>query len=315
MRTTVRVFGVEPGKPGGRRWRVLLREDPGQFVDYLPTTPTQVVEADTVILAAGAVGSPAVLLSSKQSLPGGLSKQAGRNLSRGGDMLIPVVLPEEFDLDDLETGPGKIIGSCSFHHLFEPPPGFGDDWQRFIIQPMMILPVISALLVAERDGFAKDGGDMRGWGLGAKHHMQKWGSRMLHLGIMGVDGMDGRVTASNGIPTVTFGMSAKTQALFDAAHAGVRNIIETHNGGTMLPSWDEMRGDVLALHPLGSARMGDSPEVGAVDPMCRVFKADGGVHEGLYVMDASVMSSPIGVNTSLTTAALAERAMHLMLAG
>ena len=53
-------------------------------------------------------------------------------------------------------------------------------------------------------------------------------------------------------------------------------------------------------------------ELGVVDHRCRVFKRDGGVQEGLHVMDSSTYSSPIAVNTSLTAAAIAERAMSLL---
>jgi cholesterol oxidase len=317
LRTGVRVVGVEPGTSvatGGRRWRVVVRRDAGQFADLVPTADVSVIEADTVVLAAGAVGSPHLLLTSAGGLRGGISHQVGRNLSRGGDLLIPVVLPDSFDLDDLEMLPGKIIGSCSFQYLFEPPPGFGPAWQRFIIQPMMVLPVLSALLVADPHGLTADG-DMRQFGVGQKHLMEKWGTRLLHLGIMGVDGMDGTVTSTAGIPTVSFTMSRATRALFDGARAAARHIIEDANGGQVLPTWDQLHGDHFTIHPLGSCRMGSDPERGAVDPQCRVYRADGSVHEGLYVMDASAIAAPIAVNTSLTTAAIAERAMDLMVQG
>jgi hypothetical protein len=228
-------------------------------------------------------------------------------------MVFPAVLPDQFELDDLEMLPGKIIGSCSFHHLFEPPPGFGEGWQRFIIQPMMILPVISAALVADPDGITSDGGDMRMFGLGQKHLMRRWGDRMLHLGIMGVDGMDGTVRANpDGSANVRFRTSPATKAMQAGARAAVHHIIEDANGGRVLPSWDELRDDVVAIHPLGTCRMAASPELGVVDHRCRVFRSGGGVHDGLYVMDASTYSSPVAVNTSLTAAAIAERAMALM---
>jgi choline dehydrogenase-like flavoprotein len=59
--------------------------------------------------------------------------------------------------------------------------------------------------------------------------------------------------------------------------------------------------------------MASSPAQGVVRHDCAVWRGDGGgVHEGLYVMDTSAFSSPIGVNTSLTAAAIAERACDLM---
>ncbi|MBM3663695.1 MAG: GMC family oxidoreductase [Actinobacteria bacterium] len=315
LRTGIRVVAVEAGTSvatGGRRWRVLHKPAADQFADLVPTTNLSVIEADTVVLAAGAVGSPNILLSSAPNLRGGISGQVGRNLSRSGDMLIPVVLPDSFDLDGLEMMPGKIIGSCSFQYLFEPPPGFGPNWQRFIIQPMMVLPALSAMLVADPDGVTPEGGDMRQFGVGQKHLMEKWGSRLLHLGIMGVDGMDGIVYSTAGVPTVSFNNSPATNALFEGARAAARHIIETGNGGKVLPTWDQLHGDNFTIHPLGSCRMASGHEQGGIDPQCRVYRADGTVHDGLYVMDASAISSPIAVNTSLTTAAIAERAMALM---
>ncbi|MFN8052599.1 MAG: GMC family oxidoreductase [Acidimicrobiales bacterium] len=313
LRTGVQVTLLQPAPASsGRRWQLTLHTSAG--------APAEEVYADSVVVAAGAVGSPTLLLRSAGRLPGGISDQTGRNLSRGGDLVIPVVLPDDLDLgaagdaSALEMLPGKIIGSCSFEYLFEPPPGFGPDWQRFIMQPMMFLPIVSSLLVADPDGITPEGGDMRSFGAGHKRLMEKWGSRLLHIGIMGVDGMDGRVGIDDyGATTVGFGNSAATRNLFDGARAAARHIFEGELGGRVLPTWDQLRGDVLAIHPLGTCRMADGPDLGVIDDRCRVYRRDGTVHDGLYVMDASTYSSPIAVNTSLTAAAIAERAMSLML--
>jgi len=60
----------------------------------------------------------------------------------------------------------------------------------------------------------------------------------------------------------------------------------------------EMEGN----HPMGTLRMGVSPEISAVDPSGRVY----GVKE-LYVVDASVFPSALGVNPMLTIMAIASR--------
>lgn len=307
LRCAVRVLRVEPGIPSdGRRWRVVIQRRADDALEL--------VRADTVVIAAGAVGSPAVLLRSAPKLPGGISGHTGRNLSRGGDLVIPVVLPDDLDLGDagdaatLEMQPGKIIGSCSFHHLFEPPPGEDDSWRRFVMQPMMFSPIISSILVADPDGLTPEGGDMRTFGQGQKHLMQRWGSRLLHVGIMGMDGMDGRVWVDPaGTPQVAFATDATTKRLFAGARAAARHVFEDTMDGRVLPTWDQLRGDTLAIHPLGTCRMAAGPGDGVVDHLGRVFRADGGVHEGLHVVDASTYSSPIAVNTSLTAAALSER--------
>jgi cholesterol oxidase len=305
LRLGVKAQRIDPAPAtSGRRWQVqLIRRADGQ---------QQQVLCDEVVVAAGAVGSPTVLLNSAAALPGGISSQCGKHLSRGGDILIPVLLPDELGFEDLEILPGKIIGSCSFHHLFEPPFGHGPSWQPFVIQPMMILPVISALVVADPDGITSDGGDMRSFGLGHKHLMQKWGTRLLHLGVMGVDGMDGEITLSGGAPNVRFATSPATAALQQGAFAAVRHIFETTVGGRLIPSWEQLPADGLTIHPLGSCRMAPDPDRGVVDHRCRVFRSDGSTHPGLYVMDASTFSSPVAVNTSLTAAAISERAMALI---
>ncbi len=68
----------------------------------------------------------------------------------------------------------------------------------------------------------------------------------------------------------------------------------------------------FGVHPLGGCRMGRDPDDGVVDPLGRVFDPRGGFHPGLYIADASVIPTALGVPSSLTVAAIAERiAEHL----
>jgi cholesterol oxidase len=60
-------------------------------------------------------------------------------------------------------------------------------------------------------------------------------------------------------------------------------------------------------HILGGCAMGKGPDDGVVDAKCCVFG-----YEGLYAMDGSVIGANLGVNPSLTIAALAEYAMSFV---
>jgi cholesterol oxidase len=59
---------------------------------------------------------------------------------------------------------------------------------------------------------------------------------------------------------------------------------------------------LMTVHPLGGCAMAHDAEHGVVDPFGRVFGS-----EGLYVADGSILPGPVGVNPSMTIAALAER--------
>ncbi|HET7197614.1 MAG TPA: GMC family oxidoreductase N-terminal domain-containing protein, partial [Burkholderiales bacterium] len=79
-------------------------------------------------------------------------------------------------------------------------------------------------------------------------------------------------------------------------------------------------GLLFSVHPLGGCPMGDDATRGVVDQMGRVFdpqkQADGkGVHEGLLVLDGSIVPVALGINPLLTITVLAERALELYCRG
>ncbi len=79
-------------------------------------------------------------------------------------------------------------------------------------------------------------------------------------------------------------------------------------GGTAMSMLPEILFDVPGTaHCLGGAVIGSSPENGVVDHRNRVFG-----YKNMYVCDGSVVAANLGVNPSLTIAALTERAMSFI---
>jgi len=62
---------------------------------------------------------------------------------------------------------------------------------------------------------------------------------------------------------------------------------------------------IVVTHPLGGCRTGDGPANAVVNERGSVFRKSGGVYQGLYVADASIVPTGLGVNPSLTITALA----------
>src|SRR5580704_9554319 len=74
------------------------------------------------------------------------------------------------------------------------------------------------------------------------------------------------------------------------------------------PTWSFFKlRHLITAHPLGGCPMGDDNLQGAVDVYGRVFAGDGSVHQGLYVTDGCIIPSALGVNPFLTISALTER--------
>ena len=242
------------------------------------------LKARVVIVAAGAIHSPVLLLRSKKYLPR-LSRQVGRNLSGNGDIALGGLVPDF----TFEAYKGKIMGTISY--------GWWEE--GIVLEAAFALPIGPT---------AKYGTHLEGadppyyWGLEHKHMMKDYSDHILFITGLGLDGNDGRVTIDRaGRPNVSWQTGPKSRSIYDAQIRAVRQIIEAL-GGTMMTTHYMKTGEVITAHPLGTCRMADDISRGVVDENCRVFN-----YPNLYVVDGSVIPTALGVNPALTIAAIAEK--------
>jgi cholesterol oxidase len=99
------------------------------------------------------------------------------------------------------------------------------------------------------------------------------------------------------------------QAVFQTANQLLRQHAEALGGKFVEnPMWSltPVR-TLITAHPLGGCPMGEDQTQGAVNHLGQVFDENGNLQPGLYVADAAIIPTSIGVNPFLTISALAER--------
>ena len=323
-------------EPDTQQWKVsfqlvqLGRESYG--------APDLFVSADIVIVAAGTIGSSALLLRSREAGLG-TSDRLGQHFTGNGD-----VLAFAYNTNQVINGVGG-----GAHAPGEIPPvgptitGLIDNRQTddvkdgFVIEEGSLAGPVGAALVGMLGAVAPlEGVDvdasvdtprpaheqlaydarvvesvLRGPYHGALNHTQSY-LVMAHDDESGQISVDG-----HGRARIAW-KNAGRQPIFQT----IEKVLERATvplGGKYLrdPISTAIAGNrVVTVHPLGGCGMGEDAEHGVVDHRGRVFSGTSGtaVHEGLYVMDGAVMPMSLGVNPLLTISALAERNCALLAA-
>jgi hypothetical protein len=140
---------------------------------------------------------------------------------------------------------------------------------------------------------------------------------MVGLAVIGVDGSPGQVigaplpadetaiTPAFGVSDIFFPIDRETRQLWDGARAIIADLVNRMGGElidialNLSPNYGDF---AFSAHPVGTARMADSPDVGVVNGVGEVHG-----YPGLFVVDGAAVPTALGVNPSLTIAALAER--------
>lgn len=257
------------------------------------------VVAHRVVVAAGSLGSTEILLRSRDefgTLPD-LPAALGKGWSSNGDF----VTPARYDGQTWAPTNGPTISSA-----IDFLDGAGSG--RFFIEDGGIPNLANVLFDARRR--AKAGSRFMAW----LHRRAEFGSIMLWFG-QAIDGSDGdfrlgRRRIKFWERTLRLDWNPRRSGTAIDAMARMHRELSKATGGRPLPRlmWSWFRG-LVTPHPLGGCNMASSPAAGVVDHAGRVFG-----HPGLYVMDGSIIPRAIGRNPSKTIAAVAERAVALLLA-
>jgi choline dehydrogenase-like flavoprotein len=254
------------------------------------------IECDHVVVAAGAIGTP--LLLARAEL-GGESGQLGRNLSIHPATAVKALFDEEVDMS---TGVPQSLYIDEFA-------GEGIMFEGAAGPP---------------DYAAASFGT---WGEAHRELMPDY-RRLPQFGVMVSDVSRGSVQRRLGMTLIRYDLVDQDVARFQRGlellaelywAAGAKRVFLPLAGLHTLESPDDLRAlhhrtvrardlQLMAFHPLGTARAAMRPSEGVVD-------GDLAVHgvEGLHVADGSVVPSALGVNPQMTIMALATRLAFSML--
>jgi cholesterol oxidase len=271
------------------------------------------VDAKTVVLAAGTLGSTEILLRSREHGLG-LSDRLGAGFSANGD-IIAFALGGRERVNGVGVGHppkfvGDAVGACVAGQIELPDRA---DLDRSMILQEGVLPSALAPLLPV---FFISGGRL----LGAAQSLIKgvYQGPLSHLHtyfVVSHDDARGRIGLDHGGAQVHWpGVADQPvyarvdEALTKAAEAVGARYIKSPLAAT------NMGTKPATAHPLGGCGMGQDAGTGVVNHKCQVFdgKSPESVYAGLYVCDGSAIPRSIGVNPLLTITALTERAMvHL----
>jgi enediyne biosynthesis protein E9 len=290
-----------------------VMDNEGDNPSRAPTGQSEEIECKVLIMAAGAMGTPPILMRSKNDLPS-LSSQLGRHLGVNGDHVGAIEFDPQKVRDVLglrygQVYKGKPITTMTYDHWV----GRGDhrfDGTRFNLQEIFLSTLTNFLYDDGRD----PEGEPSFWGLQKKRAISEWANRIELLAMVedthdgafyAVPPTGGGAVRPNAGPVAVglfqYEMTEASLRVREAADAAMQDVVKRTGLGRFL-KLTETRGAYCA-HPLGGCRMADSKDFGVVDHRLEAFD-----NEGLFCMDSSAIPSSLGVNPSLTIAAVCERA-------
>lgn len=281
--------------------------------------PSLFVHADAVVLAAGSLGSTEILFRSRTA---GLavSPRLGQGFSGNGDALA-FAYDAEAPVHGLGLGrrpptSETVVGPCIAGMVKVPDGAAGEILIEEGALPGALRSVLPAAfaLAAESDGV---GGPL-GFPQRVVRRLQASSGalqRTLTFLVMGADTGEGRLTFDADDDLRVEWAGAGDEPVFDRGddlleRASAALGAELVRNPFATPMFHD---SLITVHPLGGCGMGDDATTGVVDHRGRVFTGQGGVHDGLLVVDGSIVPRSLAVNPLLTISALAERSADLLI--
>jgi enediyne biosynthesis protein E9 len=318
VRPLVQVDEVAQSQARPYRW--LVR---GQQIDpqsKQPANPIEEIECKVLILAAGAMGTTPILMRSRQNLAlPNVSPHLGRHLGVNGDHVAAVEIDPEKVRSYLglprygQFHKGKPITTMTYDHWVGKRAN-EHDGTRFTLQEILLSQLTNFLYDDGRGNLEQPSW----WGREKKQAISAWTDRIEILAMV-EDTHDGEFFAVPplggghvqpnpgpvGIGLFNYQPSDQSVRIREVADAAIREVTERGGLGRFM-KFTESPG-VYASHPLGGCRMADDVAFGVVNDACEVHN-----YEGLFCMDSSAIPTSLGVNPSLTIAAVCERAAQIL---
>lgn len=294
----------------------------------------QTIYARRLILCAGTLGSTELL---KRAAQDGLvvSGELGKHFSGNGDHIVMLhdtpqptftSIEEEHPFAQRQVGP-TIARSIDLRRHSE----------RMVIQDLGIPGALRRLL-EEVGAFGSTMASLAEWD--DREHRQGKATapgpeflsrdrieRSMVMTVIVHDAADGVLVGGTAEDVGTLGVEwadARQDPALDGLHEKVEALAARGYPGVPVlssPLWRPLppavedlvgktRGPLVTTHPLGGCRMGRGASHGVVNHLGQVFRGTSGtvVHDNLVVLDGAIIPTSLGINPSLTIAALAERA-------
>ena len=313
IKTLHEVWGITPIDNGNGGYRVDCTEheppDPAWQRRKSPPTKTHSFHAKTLVIAAGALGSTYLLLRNRGNLPN-LSARLGTRFSGNGDYLGffegevknfaasngPVITSYVKGADALDGVPGArrgfVIQDGGYPALAE--------WLAETFGPQLLgrsANVAARLLWARLTRKARS--EVSSALTDAIGNSRRSRGTLPMLGF-GRDLPEGLMRLDDGNLEIDWNQEFSSP-VFEPIQDALRSLAsELKVRFSQGPSSRVSR--MITVHPLGGCPMSASVEGGVVNQFGEVFN-----YPNLFVIDGSVMPGAVGVNPSLTIAAIAER--------